>query len=79
VAIVEGVVLEHHDVRNEEGLLQVRMVYISSLDAAQGQEAPPELGIEVRRVDGGRDEAAGDGGGVKLASEDAAIESRVAG
>lgn len=45
--MVEGVVLEEHDVRREEGILQPRMVYIAELYAAQCEEALLELGIEA--------------------------------
>ena len=46
MAVVEGVMLEEHDVRCEEGILQPGMVYIAELYAAQCTEALLELGIE---------------------------------
>ncbi len=45
--MVEGVVLEEHDVRCEQGTLQLRVVYIAKLYAAQSEEALLELGIEA--------------------------------
>jgi hypothetical protein len=47
VAAVEGVVLKEHDVRYEEGILQLRVVYIAELYAAQREEALLELCMEV--------------------------------
>jgi len=77
--MVEGVVLEDHDVRDEEGTLQPRMVYIAELDAAHCEEALLELWMEVRSDDAGRGETTGDGGRVKLAKEYAAVEVGVVG
>lgn len=45
--MVEGVVLEEHDVRCEEGILQPRIVYVTELYATQSEEALLELGMEV--------------------------------
>ena len=47
MAVIEGVVLEKHDVRREQGILQPRVVYIAELYAAQCEEAPLELGMEA--------------------------------
>ncbi len=80
VSKVEGVVLEHHEVGGEEGVLEVRMEHVAGLDAAERQEAPLELWEkEGREVDGGRGEAAGDGGGVELAVEYATVEAGIVG
>ena len=69
--------LEKHDVRCEKGILQVGMVYFAELYAAHCEEALREFGMEARGEDVG--EAAGNGGNVKLASKDAAIEAGVVG
>jgi hypothetical protein len=62
VAIVEGVVLEHHDVRYEERVLQMRMVHVAGPYAAQRAEAPLELWEKVGcDIDGGEGETAGEG------------------
>ena len=80
VAIVEGVMLEHHEIGDEEGVLQPRVVRVAGLYAAHRLEAPVELWKEVgREVDGGCGETAGEGGGVELAVEDAAVEAGVVG
>jgi hypothetical protein len=79
VAVVEGIVLEDHEVRDEEGTLQLRMVYIAEFDAAQREETLLELGMEVRGDDAGRGETAEDGGRVKFATEYAAVEVGVVG
>ena len=79
MAAVEGVVLEEHDVRYEEGILQLRVVYIAELYAAQREETLLELDIKVRRHDAGRGEAADNGGGVKLAIEYAVVELGIVG
>ena len=79
MAVVEGVVLEEHDVRCEEGILQVWVVYIARLYAAQCEEALLELGMEARGDDAGGGGAAGSGGKVKLATEYTTIEVGVVG
>jgi hypothetical protein len=77
--VVEGVVLEEHDVKCEKVTLQVGVVYIAEPDAAQCEEALLELGMEARGDDAGGGEAAGNGGDVKLATEYTAIEVGVVG
>lgn len=77
--MVEGVVLEEHDVRCEKDILQAGMVYIAELYAVQCEEALLELGMEARGDDAGGGEAAGNGGLVKLAIEHTAIEVGVVG
>jgi hypothetical protein len=47
VAVVEGVMLEEHDICWEEGILQLRMVYNAELYAAQSEEVLLGLGIEA--------------------------------
>jgi hypothetical protein len=79
VAVVEGVVLEEHDVTSEKDVLQSGMVYIPELYAAQSEEALLELGMEARDDDAGGGQATGNGGLVKLAIEYTAIEVGVAG
>ncbi len=54
MAIIELVVLEDHDVRYKEGLLQVGIVDVAALYAAQGKEALLELGKEVSGDEAGR-------------------------
>jgi hypothetical protein len=78
-AMVEGVVLEDHDVRDDEGTLQPRMVHVAESDAPHCEEALPELWMKVRGDDVGRGEAAGDGGRVELAREYATVEVWVVG
>jgi hypothetical protein len=54
VAIVEGVVLEHHEIGDEESVRQPNVVHVAGLYAAHRLEAPLELWKEVRGdVDGG--------------------------
>jgi hypothetical protein len=79
VAIVEDVVLEDHGVRYKEGLLQLGIVDVAALYAAQGEEPLLELGIEARGDKAGRGEAADNSGKVKLVVEYAAVEVRVLG
>jgi hypothetical protein len=70
VAIVETVVLEYHDIGDEEGVLQLRVVHVAGLDATHGLEPPVELWEEVGRdVEGGRGETACEGSRVELAVE----------
>ena len=64
VAIVEGIVLEDHE-------MELRVVHVAGLYAAYGLEAPAELREEVRgKADRGWGETAGKGSGVELAVED---------
>jgi hypothetical protein len=79
VAIVELVVLEDHDVRYKEGLLQVGIVDVAALYTAQGKIALLELGKEVRGDETGRWETTGNSGKVKLVAEYATVEVRVVG
>jgi hypothetical protein len=54
VAIVEDVVLEHHEIGDEESVLEAGVVHVAGLYAAHRLEASAKLWIEVcREVDGG--------------------------
>ena len=78
VLIIESVVLEDHDVRREEGVLQIGVLDIARPYGAQGAETPLELWVEAQGVvDGGMGETAGEGGAVELAVEDAAVETGI--
>jgi hypothetical protein len=44
--MIEGIVLEGHDVRDDEGTVQLRMVYIAEFDASHCEKALLELGIK---------------------------------
>lgn len=77
--IVEGVVLEEHDVRCDEDVLQLGMVYITQLYAAKCEEASPELRVKALGDDARGGEAAGDGSRIELVIEYATIEVGIVG
>ena len=49
MAVVVDIVLKDHDVHYKEGLLQLGIVNVAILYAAQGKEMLLELGIKVRK------------------------------